>query len=100
MPQFRKKPVVIDAHQFHGFGKNDGLPIPDGVKVAGDLVSDATGFPAMCLACGDHKDAHGIITTPNGNRALVCPGDWIIAGLMGDRYACKPDIFAATFDPA
>ncbi len=26
-------------------------------------------------------------------------GDWIITGVKGERYPCKPDIFAATYDP-
>ena len=28
------------------------------------------------------------------------PGDWIITGIKGERYPCKPDIFAATYEPA
>lgn len=28
------------------------------------------------------------------------PGDWIITGVKGERYPCKPDIFAATYEPA
>ena len=27
------------------------------------------------------------------------PGDWIITGVKGERYPCKPDIFAATYEP-
>src|SRR5690606_28069754 len=30
----------------------------------------------------------------------VCPGDWIITGVKGERYPCKPDIFAQTYEPA
>lgn len=29
----------------------------------------------------------------------VCPGDWIITGVQGENYPCKPDIFDATYDP-
>ena len=28
------------------------------------------------------------------------PGDWIITGVKGERYPCKPDIFEATYEPA
>jgi hypothetical protein len=28
------------------------------------------------------------------------PGDWIITGIKGERYPCKPEIFAATYEPA
>lgn len=31
---------------------------------------------------------------------LAMPGDWIITGVKGEVYPCKPDIFAATYDPA
>jgi hypothetical protein len=29
----------------------------------------------------------------------AAPGDWIITGVQGERYPCKPDIFAATYEP-
>ena len=29
---------------------------------------------------------------------VVCPGDWIITGVAGERYPCKPAIFAATYE--
>lgn len=30
---------------------------------------------------------------------IVCPGDWIITGVKGERYPCKPDIFKMTYEP-
>jgi hypothetical protein len=30
----------------------------------------------------------------------VAPGDWIITGVQGEHYPCKPEIFAATYEPA
>jgi hypothetical protein len=33
-------------------------------------------------------------------RMHASPGDWIITGVKGERYPCKPDIFAATYEPA
>jgi|GEM_PF-775710 len=41
---------------------------------------------------------HGWIDTLEGGH-IVCPGDWIITGVKGERYPCKPDIFAATYEP-
>lgn len=29
---------------------------------------------------------------------VASPGDWIITGVKGERYPCKPDIFAATYE--
>ena len=50
-------------------------------------------------------DAHGVeYTVCNvGLRTLegfmsICPGDWIITGVMGERYPCKPEIFARTYE--
>jgi hypothetical protein len=42
---------------------------------------------------------HGWIDTLEGSH-IVCPGDWIITGVQGEHYPCKPDIFEATYDPA
>lgn len=39
---------------------------------------------------------HGWIDTLEGGH-IVCPGDWIVTGVQGERYPVKPDIFAATF---
>lgn len=52
----------------------------------------------------------GGIAQPQSDGAMVIPtlegdhlanvGDWIIKGVKGEFYPCKPDIFAATYDPA
>jgi len=42
---------------------------------------------------------HGWIDTLEGGH-IVCPGDWIITGVAGENYPCKPKIFAATYEPA
>ena len=36
----------------------------------------------------------------NGIKHEVTPGDWIITGVEGEVYACKPDIFEQTYEPA
>jgi hypothetical protein len=43
-------------------------------------------------------DPHHYIKTLEGQMA-VSNGDWIIKGVKGELYPCKPDIFAATYDP-
>ena len=78
MAKFRKLPVVIDAEQF----VPDQTPWPVGVE---EDLSSPTGF--------------GIFTLEHTVRAHeVTPGDWIITGVQGERYACKPDIFEATYE--
>lgn len=92
MPQFRKKPVVVEAMQF------DGTP---GSAVA---VFDAFGahmprtkfLPNFNdLSCGGRL----VIPTLEGDMT-ASPGDWIIRGVQGEVYPCKPDIFAQTYEPA
>jgi hypothetical protein len=80
MSMFRKKPVVIEAVQFNGtLSSIESLAIP---AVSQDLGSDTCQI----------ETAEGVMTAN--------PGDWIIRGINGEFYPCKPDIFAATYEPA
>lgn len=80
MPMFRKKPVVIEAVQFDGtLASVEGMLIP---SCSQDLGS----------ATLEIETLEGVMTAQ--------PGDWIIKGVKGEFYPCKPDIFAATYDPA
>jgi len=99
MPKFRKKPVVIEAHQWfkNGDHPEDGNPEREGAVVRYFRRPDIPG-ETPCSECGVRFHDHGWIDTlEDGHR--VCPGDWIITGVRGERYPCKPDIFAATYDP-
>jgi hypothetical protein len=52
---------------------------------------------SLCSECGQIFNVHGYIDTlEDGHR--VCPGDWIITGIKGEKYPCKPDIFEATYE--
>ncbi len=53
----------------------------------------------VCKHCGDIMHNHGWIDTLEGGH-IVCPGDFVITGVQGERYPVKPDIFAATYEPA
>lgn len=79
MPMFRKKPVVIEAAQFNG----GMLPILD------------AGFPDFRA----HPEHPGSLIIPTLEGDHECkPGDWIIKGVAGEFYPCKPEIFAATYE--
>ncbi len=84
MPRFRKKPVVIEAVQWHQHGDHPS------VKPA--TMSQAAGLPGII-----NWEACGWIQTLEGGH-VVSPGDWIIRGVKGELYPCKPDIFAATYE--
>jgi hypothetical protein len=81
MDKYRKKPVVISAKQWHKHGDHPAVtPVP-----ANNPVYDA--------------ETYGWVPTLEGGH-IVTPGDWIITGVKGEHYPCKPDIFAATYEPA
>ena len=118
---WRKKPVVIEAHQWFRNGdhpldyskdheglENGEMRTFSGAERAangleGDIVRyyrhpDVDGATAY-QHCGGVMHDHGWIDTLEGGH-IVCPGDWIITGVKGEVYPCKPDIFAATYEPA
>lgn len=74
--KFRKKPVIIEAAQWFKAGDH----------------------PAVYSKPRDASDSWGYISTLEGEMR-VTPGDWIITGVKGEHYPCKPEIFAATYDP-
>ena len=111
--KFRKKPVVIEATQWFKNGdhpldyteKHDGRQSPEyrrredweGEVVRRYRRPDDDGNRS-CEKCGNAMHKHGWIDTLEGGH-VVCPGDWIITGTKGEHYPCKPDIFAATYEP-
>lgn len=76
--KFRKKPVVIEATQWFKHGDH-----PMVLK--------------MNTVCADGVTPQACIVTLEGSH-LVTPGDWIITGVKGEHYACKPDIFEMTYE--
>lgn len=86
MAQYRKKPVVIDAWPFDGSWQS-AFPIVQ----MGEKIFWAAGTEA-------NRGQIEIETLEGSMRAD--PGDWIIRGVKGEFYPCKPDIFAATYEPA
>ena len=88
MPTFRKKPVVIEAR------KVEGSP-----REVHDLAAWCGGFVETRLR-GDAKALVPLIHIPTLEGTIQAdPGDWIIKGVAGEFYPCKPEIFRATYDP-
>ena len=83
---FRKKPVVIEAMQWTG----------DGAKSILDWISGNGGTAYLHQNCGG-RESHLLIRTLEGDM-IADNGDWVIRGVKGEFYPCKPDIFAATYD--
>lgn len=90
MPKFTKKPLTIEARQFTN-ESNDALLYW--------INSESEDRLAYELGPGmDYENALIIPTLEGDHRADI--GDWIIKGVSGEFYPCKPDIFAATYDAA
>lgn len=79
--KFRKKPIVIEAVHYDG--------------------SDEAYGRVCAFAPGIHFDPIGNrcfrVPTLEGGH-IASPGDWIIRGVKGELYPCKPDIFDATYE--
>ncbi|MEM8972256.1 MAG: hypothetical protein AAGD43_09375 [Pseudomonadota bacterium] len=90
MTKFRKKPVVIEARQY--------LWTP--ISSAAEIVdwADENGV-SINIELDDSDCSYLVIPTLEGNHRAD-NGDWIIKGVAGEFYPCKPDIFEATYEPA
>jgi len=90
--KYRKKPVVIEAIRYNQLNREEICSFV-GLNLKTELESETAylagmGPPAFSLTIptleGDHK---------------AMPGDYIIKGIKGEFYPCKPDIFNATYEP-
>jgi len=88
--KYRKKPVVIEA-----------------IKVADALAFYDTKYADLPQWLIDAHEAQAISFHCDGVRISTLEGrmtggldDWIIRGVKGELYPCKPDIFEATYEPA
>lgn len=77
MTLYRKKPVAIEATQWFKEGDHHAV------------MNYESPDPTM-------KGRGWIITLEGGH--IVTPGDWIIKGVAGEFYPCKPEIFAMTYE--
>ena len=83
--KFRKKPVEIDAVQFSGGNFSEVMDsFPEAKNWSGYLTEEK-------MWCLEIPTLEGTMTAQDG--------DWIIKGVKGEHYPCKPDIFEQTYDP-
>jgi hypothetical protein len=81
--KFRKKPIIVDAVQWFPNKKVAG------VKMINQSLS--------IIINKKINNKIPVIKTLEGNH-LVSAGDWIITGVNGEKYPCKPDIFKKTYE--
>ena len=80
--KYRKKPVIVEADLYKK-GMEDGFV--DVMEGIGEGIR------------GVRKVPKPYIETLEG-KMIITPGDYIITGVKGERYPCKPDIFEATYE--
>lgn len=81
MPKFKKKQVVIDAIR-----ADDILQVSQWADSFGDEIRWSI-------------DGHGVHLPTLEGVMIANWGDWIIRGIAGEFYPCKPDIFEKTYEP-
>ena len=81
--KFRKKPVIIEAIQY------------DGSPASGSAACNFMGLERVLFS-----DTQGLFIDTLEGTMTAAIGDWIIKGVKGEFYPCKPDIFEATYEPA
>lgn len=88
MAKFKKKPVVVEA--FHWTADENQKEDPQWLtsRLNSSVRVINNGTPQVQME----------IDTLEGTM-VATPGDWIIQGVKGEIYPCKPDIFAMTYDP-
>lgn len=86
---YRKKPVVIEAMQFDGH---------NGWKIERWSDHRVVASPVLEPTDDNPSGSYLQIATLEGTMTAIA-GDWIIRGVKGEFYPCKPDIFTATYDP-
>lgn len=79
--KFRKKPVVVDAVQY------------DGTSASVDRIMDMGGTK------GINNSPEGLYISTLEGTMKADKGDWVIKGVQGELYPCKPDIFEKTYEP-
>ncbi|MFN3600526.1 MAG: hypothetical protein ACK4UY_03950 [Dietzia sp.] len=111
-PKYRKKPIIIDAtvwehpgdHPEVGYYRHPpvdpatgDVSAADNAILMGQLRHSEVPERFRRADCHTTMHYHGFIDTLEGGHT-VCPGDFIITGVKGEFYPCKPDIFAATYE--
>lgn len=79
MPFYRKKPVIIEAIQFTGMNYNEIFSFMQGL-------------------CESRQIGNKIIIKTLEGNMQTDKDDWIIKGVKGEFYPCKPDIFEKTYE--
>ena len=89
MTKYRKKPVVIEAVKFNGFDNNGQVAL----SAKPNWLTSQFGKTVLFF---DEPNTLTISTLEGNMKADI--GDYIIKGVQGELYPCKPDIFEKTYE--
>lgn len=92
MKQYRKKPVVIEAIQFNGNDNKQEVEKFVGQELKAELESETA------YVAGQGKPLFSLIIPTLEGDMKAMPNDFIIKGIKGEFYPCKPEIFEATYE--
>ena len=88
--KYRKKPVVIEAFQFDGYF----------IDFVGEPHAPLWAFEGLDTGVLTVESQASLYVNTLEGKMLVSIGDYIIKGIKGELYPCKPDIFEATYELA
>lgn len=92
--KYRKKPVVIEAIQWDGTNNNEVLDFCDKAEIQQNLRALKSRINGKSYL--DEQKELWIETLEGTHKASI--GDYIIEGVNGEFYPCKPDIFEKTYE--
>lgn len=90
--KYRKKPVIIEAVLF------DTLASIEAAEAFASFLLKPMQEGIIEFEMADEKSTGTLIIKTLEGNMIASPGDWIIKGVQGEFYPCKPDIFEATYE--
>lgn len=97
MKTYRKKPITVQAVRWDGTAEG-AVPIIDWI-LAGDSTAHYRCDDSRRCAATDDDTPHTIAISTLEGTMHAAPGDFVIRGVEGEFYPCKPTIFEATYEP-
>lgn len=98
--KYRKKPVVVEAFQMTKERRESNADWPNWLNQAWNKDFIDIGM----VGCEDFPNSNGkdrlVLREIGGAVCTLSWGDWIVQGVQGEIYPCKPDIFEQTYEPA
>lgn len=90
MAMYRKKPITVEAMQFTG---DNGLAVQDWAGYLSDPQTPGYSFSVVRYAL-----TRQVYDKLHDTWVTFAEGDWIIRGLKGEHYPCRPDVFEETYE--